>query len=88
MFSDENRASGLKLIHQSPTGKQYVTLISFNNYKRPQNYLDVAEVTAVRGDVIDGKSTWEFKIAPRQTITILVYYKQLQFKYLIPTIKI
>lgn len=25
---------------------------------------------------------------PRQTITILVYYKQLQFKYLIPTIKI
>ncbi|MCB0541509.1 MAG: YncE family protein, partial [Bacteroidetes bacterium] len=60
----------------------------FNNYKSPQNYLDVAEVTAVRGDVIDGKSTWEFKIAPGQTITILVYYKQLQFKYLIPTIKI
>ena len=88
VFSDENRASGLKLIHQSPTGKQHVTPISFNNYKSPQNYLDVAEVTAVRGDVIDGKSTWEFKIAPGQTITILVYYKQLQFKYLIPTIKI
>ena len=84
VFSDENRASGLKMAHHSPTGKQKTTPISFSSYKSPQSFLDVAEVDAVKGDMIDGKSAWEFKIAPLQTITILIYYKQLQFNHLLP----
>ena len=44
----------------------------------------VAEVYALKGSYLDGQHCWVFPIAPMQTITLLVYYRQAERYCLLP----
>ncbi|HEY9084027.1 MAG TPA: YncE family protein [Vicingaceae bacterium] len=76
VLSGTERFKVLNHIEETPTGMKQTTPISHENYKNPQNFLNVSEITDLEGTIIDGKNTWQFKIAANQTITILVYFRQ------------
>ena len=79
VLSGAERFKVLNHIEETPTGTKKTTPISHENYKSPQNFLNVSEVTELEGTVIDGKNTWQFKIAGLQTITLIVYFRQFEF---------
>lgn len=79
VLSGTDRFKVLNHIEETPTGTKKTTPISHESYKNPQNFLNVSEMDALEGSIIDGKNTWQFKIAANQTITLLVYYRQYQF---------
>ncbi|WP_299186624.1 YncE family protein [uncultured Aquimarina sp.] len=76
VLSGTERFRVLKLEEETVTGTTLVKPISFSSYNSPQNFGNVAEVFEMNGIIIDGKNGWVFKIAGKQTITILTYYKQ------------
>ena len=76
ILSGKDRFKVLRVIEQSPTGKKKSFPISHESYHNPQNSLNVSEITELDGIVLDGKTEWKFTIAPKQTITIMLYYKQ------------
>ncbi|TSE07916.1 YncE family protein [Aquimarina algiphila] len=76
VLSGTERFKVLKLEEETVTGKTNIKPISFSSYNSPQNFGNVAEVFEMNGAIIDGKNGWVFKIAGKQTITILTYYKQ------------
>ncbi|QKX04137.1 hypothetical protein HN014_04185 [Aquimarina sp. TRL1] len=78
VLSGIQRFRVLKLEEDTVTGSTKVTPISFSSYNSPQNFGNVAEVFEMNGAIIDGKNGWVFKIAGKQTITILTYYKQFE----------
>ncbi len=78
ILSGTERFNVLKLEEESVTGTTQVKPISFSSYHNPQNFSNVAEVFEMKGTIIDGKNGWVFKIAGKQTITILTYYKQFE----------
>ncbi|WP_025663290.1 YncE family protein [Aquimarina megaterium] len=78
ILSGTQRFKVLKLEEESVTGTTQVKPISFSSYHNPQNFGNVAEVFEMKGAIIDGKNGWVFKIAGKQTITILTYYKQFE----------
>jgi len=78
VMSGEERFKVLHFVEETPTGTRTITPISHENYKSPQNFLNVSELTDLEGTVIDGKTSWSFKIAGLQTITLLVYFKQFE----------
>jgi len=78
VMSGEERFKVLHFVEETPTGTRTTTPISHENYKSPQNFLNVSELTDLEGTVIDGKTSWGFKIAGLQTITLLVYFKQFE----------
>lgn len=75
----------LKLQERSINGSLKESPISFSSYQSPQSYLNVSEVYQMEGRIIDGTTTWIFNIAPLQTITILLYYRQFKMYQLLPT---
>ncbi len=77
VFSDDDRFSVLELSRKTPTGEKTVKTISNTATKSPQHMQNVSEMMALKGSLIEGKTDWVFKIAPQQTITLIVYYKQL-----------
>ena len=78
VLSGTERFKVLNHIEETPTGTKKTTPISHESYKSPQNFLNVSEMDALEGSIIDGKNTWQFKIAANQTITLLVYFRQFQ----------
>lgn len=78
VLSGKERFNVLKLEEETVTGTTSVKPISFSSYNSPQNFGNVAEVFEMNGAIIDGKNGWAFKIAGKQTITILTYYKQVE----------
>jgi len=76
VLSGTDRFKLLKVKDQNATGKEEHIPISLGNYNSPQNFQNVAELFEMDGSIIDGKISWLFPIAPKQTITVLVYYKQ------------
>lgn len=78
VLSGTERFKVLKLEEETVTGKTNIKPISFSSYNSPQNFGNVAEVFEMNGAIIDGKNGWVFKIAGKQTITILTYYKQFE----------
>ena len=85
VLSGEERFNVLRLVKETPTGTQKSTAISHENYRSPQNFLNVSEMTALDGTTIDGKNSWWFEIGGLQTITLMVYYRQIQFSEHLPT---
>jgi len=79
VLSGDERFAVLHFVEETPTGTKISTPISHENYKSPQNYLNVSELTDLEGTVIDGKTSWVFKIAGLQTITLMVYFRQFEF---------
>lgn len=78
VLSGTERFRVLRLEEDTVTGTTKVKPISFASYNSPQNFGNVAEVFEMNGAIIDGKNGWVFKIAGKQTITILTYYKQIE----------
>lgn len=78
VLSGIERFKVLQLEEETVTGNTKVTPISFSSYHSPQNFGNVAEVFEMNGAIIDGKNGWVFKIAGKQTITILTYYEQFE----------
>jgi YVTN family beta-propeller protein len=74
-------AKTLTVKNETPTGIVQSSKVSFTNYSSPQNYLMVAEIFDIDGAVIDGKTLWEFAISGNQTVSLLLYYKQVKMQY-------
>ena len=87
VLSGDERFKILQFVEESPTGLKKSTSISNENYKNPQHFLNVSELTGLEGTTIDGRTSWLFDIAGMQSITLVVYYKQIQFEQFIPKTK-
>lgn len=74
------RLNSFRLIKFSPTGRQNSTALSFEAYASPQAWLNVAEVTALAGTIIDGKMNWRFRLPGLHTVSILIWYRQLEVR--------
>ena len=84
ILSGNERFNVLRLREGNSTGNSAVRTISFNDYRSPQNIQNVSEVNGLEGAVIDGSNGWDFKVAPNQTITMMVYYRQFDMYNLLP----
>lgn len=84
ILSGEERFKTLKLTTAGATGNSTTQTISFGAYDSPQNRQNISEVYGLKGTVIDGAHGWEFDIAPKQTITILIYYHPFDRYSLLP----
>ncbi len=84
VLSGEARFKVLTFTEESQTGTKKSWPISLENYRSPKNFLNVSEVMDLEGTVIDGNTSWLFKVAGQQTISILVYFRQFQFKKYLP----
>ncbi len=83
ILSSPQQFKMLKFQERSVNGSLRERSISSGNYQSPQNYLNVSEVYEVEGQIIDGSTTWIFDVAPLQTITILIYYRQFKMYQLL-----
>ena len=77
VLSGRERFHTLTLQEDTITGSEKRVPISFSNHSSPQNYGNVSELFELENTILDGRHRWIFKIAPRQTITILIYYYQI-----------
>lgn len=84
ILSGEERFKVLTLRESSALGTQKRTALSFTNYNHPRNFQNVSEVDGLDGSVIDGQNGWQFMIAPNQTITLMVYYRQFDMYNILP----
>lgn len=82
--SGESRINALQLIEQQVTGKEVCETLSLTNYQSPQNFCNVSEVFDMDGEIIDGHICWQFKIAPKQRVTVLIYHDQFQMYSTLP----
>lgn len=82
--SGSDRIHTLALIEKSPTGKEQCQTLSLSNYQSPQNTCNVSEVFDIEGEIIDGQTTWCFKINPKQVVTFLIYHKQFEMYNVLP----
>ncbi len=78
VLSGTQRFSVLQVVEQTINGTIDTHAISFSNYASPQNFANISEVTGLKGFLLNGRNGWVFSIAPKQTITILTYYQQIQ----------
>ncbi len=84
VLSGTQRFKVLTLREERVTGTVKEEPVTFGNYDNPQNFINVSEVFGLDGAMIDGLNSWIFKIAGLQTITVLVYYRQLKMYRSLP----
>ena len=84
ILNGDEQLSTLKLREGSATGSSTIRTVSFGDYRSPQNFSNVAEVSDMEGAVIDGSNGWEFTLPPNQTLTIMTYYQQFDMYDLLP----
>ncbi len=78
------RLHTLQLIERSVSGKETCETLSLTRYLSPQNFCNVLEVFDMEGYLLDGHSTWCFKINPKQVVTFLIYHKQIEMYHFVP----
>ena len=83
VLSSPQRFHILRLQEKSSRGAIKERLISFSNHQSPQNFFNATEIFELEGKIIDGSTSWLFKIAPLQTITILIYHRQFKMYQLL-----
>ena len=66
----------LKLQQKTMTGTIKTTPLSLSQYNSPQHFLNVYEVSAIKGVMLDGINRWNVKIPAGQTLTFMVSYQQ------------
>jgi len=76
-FTDNDMFKTMALITKHSTGSVQQRIVSTGNYISPQHWQSIIDIYDLEGLIIDGENSWEFKIAPLQSITILVHYRQL-----------
>ena len=84
VFSGDAPSGLLQVREQTATGRRTVKALSFSDYRSPQHALNVTEVSGLEGTVLDGSNAWDFTVAPYQSITVMVYYRQLDRYRLLP----
>lgn len=70
--------SAIYLTKETSGGAKNIQVVSCDNYKSPQNFLNVIEITDLEGTIVDGNTSWHFKAAGGQTVSIIVFFRQLQ----------
>ena len=83
-LSGQERFNVLRHIEQNATGCKEVMSLSHENYRSPNNFLNVSEIYDLENTIVDGRVSWEFTIAPKQTISIMLYYLQFERADYIP----
>jgi len=84
ILSGTERFSTLKLRQGHATGNSTIKTLSFTAYDSPQNAQNVSEVYGLKGAIIDGSNGWILDMPPKQTLTILLYYKSFDRYHLLP----
>jgi len=79
-FTDNDMFKTMVLKTKHSTGSVKQKIVSTGNYISPQHRQSIIDIYDLDGVIIDGENSWEFKIAPLQSITVLVHYRQLQRK--------
>lgn len=82
--STEELPKLLTVEEKNSTGKVNVDSHSITAYRSPQHALPVAELFGLAHTIIDGQHSWRLTLAPQQSLTILVYYQQLNAIALLP----
>lgn len=77
------RLNTFRLTKFTPTGQQSSKPLSLELYASPQASLNVAEVTELAGTIIDGKMNWQFRLPGLHSVTILIWFRQLDVRDLI-----
>lgn len=83
VVNGDERLNSFRVNHSTATGSNRSKTISFELYASPQARLNVAEVLELSGTVIDGKMNWSFNLPGHHTVSILVWYRQLQMRSLL-----
>ncbi|WP_062062705.1 YncE family protein [Aquimarina longa] len=83
VFSGTKRFEVLTLQKETIAGKASTHSISLSKYSSPQNFNTIAEVTEFKDTILNGRVGWLFSIAPKQTITIITYYRQIEMQQLL-----
>lgn len=83
VVAGQQRISRFRVNKFTPTGTSRTRPISFELYASPQHTLNVAEVTELAGNVIDGKMNWRFILPGLHTVSILVWYRQFEVQELL-----
>ncbi|MBS1635365.1 MAG: YncE family protein [Bacteroidetes bacterium] len=84
VVTGQERLNSFRLNKFTPTGRVHSVPISFEQFASPQNTLNVAEVTALAGTIIDGKMNWFFKLPGLHTVSILVWFRQFETRSILP----
>jgi YVTN family beta-propeller protein len=77
LFSGNDNAPIMKVGHRTPSGKERARTISLGNRKSPQQYLNLVELHEMENEIIDGKAYWLLTLLPKERISLLLYYEQL-----------
>ena len=77
----------LSKISRSITGTQNTQTISLADSQSPGNRSDTVDLIGLEDSVLDGRNGWGFTLAPKQRLTILLTYKQLDLYHLLPNVK-
>lgn len=76
-FTDNDMFKTMALRTEHSTGTVKQKMVSTGNYISPQHWQSIIDIYDLDGLIIDGQNSWVFQIAPLQSITILVHYRQL-----------
>jgi YVTN family beta-propeller protein len=82
-LGDGERMYTMKIIQSLPTSKIDSRAFSLGMFYSPQWFQNVLELYTMEGEIIDGNTTWNFKLPAKQTLTILFYYRQLRREILL-----
>lgn len=78
------RLSGFRVNKKNVTGSMSIQRLSFEQFASPQNWQNVTECTALSGSVVDAKTNWKFMLPGLQTVSVLIWFKQLELLDLMP----
>ena len=80
VVTGQERLNTFRMTKFTPTGRLSSKPLSFELYASPQATLNVAEVTELAGTIIDGKMNWQFRLPGLHTVSILIWYRQLEVR--------
>lgn len=83
VVTGQERINSFRHNRFTPTGLVKSKPISFELFASPQSLLNVSEVTALAGTIIDGKMNWKFKLPALHTVAILIWYRQFEVRDLL-----
>ena len=80
VVTGNERLNTFRMSKFTPTGRISSKPLSFELYASPQATLNVAEVTDLAGTIIDGKMNWQFRLLGLHSVSILIWYRQLEVR--------
>jgi len=75
-FSGDQRPDMMRIGTITPTGTSNMNALGMQQFVSPRQTLNLADVHGLKGSLIDGHTEWQLDILPQQTITALLYYRQ------------